>query len=170
MGHRKGGVILGAGLMLLAAGCDQGLKPPDEPTPAPGVLAGTVRFVNWDSAGTVTDLRLVVFASFPPGDIIQEVLEGRATVYPPLGGGALAVPGTDAVSYALNLAPGTYPYIAVAQQFGPDVMRDWRAVGQYDLDTNLAVPSSITIISGTRLDSIDILVDFENLPPPPFLQ
>jgi hypothetical protein len=166
MRHGSGWAAIAAGC-ILAAGCDKGLEPPAEIAPPPGVLSGMVRFLNWDSAGTVLDLRLVVFRNFPPGDIIHEVLEGRATVFPALGAGALADSGAASASYALNLPPGTYPYVAVAQQFGPDVMTDWRAVGQYDLDTNLAVPSSVTITSGTRLDSIDIVVDFANLPPPP---
>ncbi|MCZ6776831.1 MAG: hypothetical protein O7D34_10285 [Ignavibacteria bacterium] len=59
----------------------------------------------------------------------------------------------------------TYPYVVIAQQFGPDLMMDWRAVGQYDLDTILAEPSPVVVTAGDTLDGIDILVDFANLPP-----
>lgn len=159
------GILLCA---LLAGGCDEGLKPPAAATITPGILSGTVRFVNWDSAGTVVDLRLVIFRNFPPPDLIQEVLQGRASVYPPFGGGALVPTGADSVAYALSLSPGVYQYVAIAQQFGPDVMADWRAVGQYDLDTNLTTPTPVTITAGTRLSGIDITVDFAHLPPPPF--
>jgi hypothetical protein len=57
--------------------------------------------------------------------------------------------------------------VAVAQQFGPDVMSNWRAVGQYDLDSNLAVPSAVTVTERETVTGIDITVDFDNLPPPP---
>jgi hypothetical protein len=158
-------VVFGA---LIAGGCDEGLQPPATAPAVPGIVSGTVRFLNWDSAGTFLDLRLVFFRNFPPPDIIQEVLQGRASVYPPLGGGSLALPGADSVAFAATVSPGVYQYIAIAQQFGPDVMADWRAVGQYDLDTNLTVPSPVTVTAGERLTGIDITVDFDHLPPPPF--
>jgi hypothetical protein len=153
---------------VMAGGCDEGLQPPATAPAVPGIVSGTVRFLNWDSAGTFLDLRLVFFRNFPPPDIIQEVLQGRASVYPPLGGGSLALPGADSVAYAATVSPGVYRYIAIAQQFGPDVMADWRAVGQYDLDTNLTIPSPVTVAAGERLAGIDISVDFDHLPPPPF--
>lgn len=161
------GTVLFGG--LLACGCDEGLKPPAAgPAAAPGAMTGVVRFVNWDSAGTVFDLRLVAFRNFPPGDIVQEVLQGNAVVHPPLGGSALATPGADSVAYSFLLPGGTYGYVAVAQQFGPDFMADWRAVGQYDADTNTTSPSPVAILSGEILPGIDITVDFDHLPPPPF--
>ena len=46
-------------------------------------------------------------------------------------------------------------------------MMDWRAVGQYDLDTILTEPSPVVVTANDTLDGIDILVDFANLPPPP---
>ena len=131
-------------------------------------MGGTVTFAHWDSAGTVLDVRLVAFRDFPPRDVVREVLQGRAMVYPPLGGAELAAPGTDTVSYLFTLPAGTYAYVAVAQQFGPDVMSNWRAVGQYDLDPNLAVPSPVTVAAGETTAAVDIHVDFTRLPPPPF--
>lgn len=154
----------------LASGCDGGLEPPavpPEPVPT-GSMSGTVRFTHWDSAGTVLDLRLVAFRFFPPGDIVQEVLQGRAVVYPPLGWPPLATPGIDSLAYTFFLPAGTYAYVAVAQQYGPDVMNDWRAVGQYDLDSNLTVPSAVTIRPDSATQGVDISVDFTDLPPPPF--
>ena len=167
---RRAGVWVGVLLLggFLAAACDEGLEPPPVgPAVFPGRISGTVRFVNWDSAGAVVDLRLVAFRNFPPRDIVGEVLQGNAAIYPPLGGSQLATPGTDSVTYTFSLTPGTYQYVAVAQQFGPDVMSNWRAVGQYDLDSNLAVPSAVTVTERETVTGIDITVDFDNLPPPP---
>lgn len=150
-------------------GCDGGLGPTtSQSRSASGVMRGIVTFDRWDSAGQVIDLRLVAFRVFPPSDIVGEVLGGRAVVYPPLGAGGFAPVGADSVPYVISLPVGTYQYVAIAQQFGPNNTADWRAVGQYDLDSNLAIPSSVTIVQGDTARGIDILVDFTNLPPPPF--
>jgi hypothetical protein len=128
-----------------------------------------VTFSNWEAADSLYDLRLVAFSVYPPGeDIVTEVLQGRALVYPPLGNSnTLAERGADSVSYTIGVSPGTYPYVVVAQQFGPDVFQDWRAVGQYDLDTNLTLPSPVVVTEGVITQDIDIAVDFANLPPFP---
>ncbi len=153
-------------LLLAAIGCNDGITPPaTTPTVAQGSFSGMIRFLNWDSAGTVVDLRLVAFKHFPPGDIIQEVLQGRATVYPALGAGQLAPVGADSLEYHVSLPAETYEFVVVAQQFGPDVMADWRPVGQFDLDSNFTVPSPVVVQANDTTRNIDILVDFDNLPP-----
>ncbi|MGA9116220.1 MAG: hypothetical protein WB626_05540, partial [Bacteroidota bacterium] len=162
-----------AGAALLAAlavtGCDRGIAPPETLPPA-GIMTGTVTFLSWDSAGSTYDIRLVAFRRFPPTSILEEVLTGRAVVHPPVGPGSvpLALPDTPAVSYTVRLPPGIYPYVVVAQQFGPVFSSDWRPVGQYDLDSNLAVPSPVEAVAGDTTRNVDITVDFTRLPPPPF--
>lgn len=160
--------ILIASLVLFTA-CDKGIAPPAvSPAPNPnGSFSGTVTFQNWGVADTLYDLRLIAFIVFPPDDVIDEVLRGRAAVHPPLGGGVLALAGADSVTYQLHLPAGIYPYIVVAQQFGPDLFNDWKPVGQYDLDSNLTDPTPIEITAGENLHDIDIIVDFANLPPIP---
>ncbi|MFN0157889.1 MAG: hypothetical protein ACKVRP_07440 [Bacteroidota bacterium] len=154
---------------LLFVSCNEGLSPSSTTPPTPtGNVSGVVRFTNWDSAGTVVDIRLVLFRNFPPNDIVGEVIGGQAVVYPVLGAGALVPFGADSIQYNLELAVGTYQYVAIAQQFGPNNLADWRAVGQYDLDTNLTVPTSIVITVDDTTSGIDVNVDFDNLPPPPF--
>jgi len=154
--------------LILQTGCDQGLAPPTtNELPTNGSFSGVVTFTGWSAVDSLYDLRLVAFSVFPPGDVITEVLQGRAVVYPPIGGESFAMRGADSVSYMLELAPGVYPYIAVAHQFGPNLFADWRPVGQYDLDTNLAVPSQVEVIGGMNTPGINIHVDFENLPPDP---
>jgi hypothetical protein len=156
-------------LALLVPGCDKGLGPVGQQstTELPGSFSGVITFQNWGALDSLYDLRLVAFRRFPPPDIIDEVLDGKAVVHPPLvTGGALTGRGTDSLSYKVSLAAGTYPYVVVALQFGPDLFNDWRPAGQYDLDTNLTVPSSVLVQSGQEAPNINIVVDFEN--PPPF--
>lgn len=153
--------------LFLVAGCDEGLKPPDSVSTTNGEMSGLITFTNWDFAGTVEDIRIVAFRVFPPANVVEEVLQGRAVVYPPLGSGALVEAGADSFRYSVTLAAGIYPYVVVAQRFGPNVLTDWRPVGQYDLDSNLTIPSPVTIVAGEGTSNIDIAVDFANLPPPP---
>ncbi|MDH4070450.1 MAG: hypothetical protein OEV30_08500 [Ignavibacteria bacterium] len=155
--------------LLLFTACDKGIAPPAA-APSPnlnGSFSGTVTFLNWIAADTLYDLRLIAFTVFPPADVIDEVLQGRAVVHPPLGAGLLAMEGADSVVYQLQLAAGTYPYVVVAQQFGPDLFADWKPVGQYDLDSNLTDPSPVVITAGQNVPGIHIKVDFANPPPIP---
>jgi hypothetical protein len=161
-------ILLPVLLALAGLTCDDGLGPPPPAATTPGALEGTVRFLNWDSSGAVFDMRVVAFRVFPPQDVITEVLQGRAVVHPPVGGPALVTGTPDSVAVLFSLPPGRYPYVVVAQQFGPSVSTDWRPVGQYDTDADPAVPTPVTIAAGETTRTVDIIVDFTRLPPPPF--
>lgn len=157
-------------LALALVGCDKGLSPsatPPPPSPK-GYMSGLVRYQHWPPSDSLHDLRLVAFRVFPPTNIVNEVLLGRAIVYPSLGDTALVPFFVDSLCYGFDLPVGEYQYIVVAQQFGPTITTDWRAVGQYDLDSNFAIPSSVTILEDDTTINININVDFRNPPPPPF--
>ena len=150
-------------LLLSVSACDEGMKP----APFTG-FSGVIRYKNWPPADSLRDLRIVAFRNFPPGSIFEEVLNGRAVVYPGLLD-TFALPlFVDSMKYEVTAPTGQFQYIAVAQQFGPNLFTDWRAVGQYDLDTNLTVPSPIEIFADRQTKGIDINVDFHKLPPQPF--
>ena len=156
-------------IVLFLSGCDEGLSPIG-PVVATGSMSGTVRYRHWPHRDSLADLRLVAFRIFPPTNIVNEVLLGRAVVYPPLGDTALVPFFVDSLRYRFSLPSGEYKYVVVAQRYGPGLYTDWRAVGQYDLDTNLTVPSPVTIVAGDTTQNIDINVDFGNPPPPPSAQ
>jgi hypothetical protein len=154
---------------LSLSGCDKGLSP-SAPPPPPipmGYISGIIRYQHWPSRDSLHDLRLVAFRIFPPSNIVNEVLLGRAVVYPPLGDTALVPFFVDSLRYLFILPAAEYKYVVVAQQYGPTITTDWRAVGQYDLDTNLAVPSPVTIAANDTSRNININVDFRNPPPTP---
>lgn len=130
-------------------------------------MSGVLRYQHWPSPDSLLDLRIVAFTVFPPSNIVNEVLLGRAIVYPPLGDTALVPFYIDSLHYIFSLPANEYKYVAVAQQFGPTVTTDWRAVGQYDLDSNRTVPSPVTIVAHDTTRDIDISVDFANPPPQP---
>jgi hypothetical protein len=156
-------------LIVSLPSCDKGLQPTSETLAPPetGAFAGLITFQNWQVADSLYDIRLVAFRVFPPGDIVNEVLQGRAVIYPSIGGDQLVTRNTDSLQYTVVAPAATYPYVAVAQQFGPDVFMDWRAVGQYDLDTILTEPSPVVVAVDDTLRDVDIHVDFANLPPSP---
>ena len=156
-------------LLLLGAvvSCDGGLAPPER-AEGPPYLTGLITYRNWPPADSILDLRLVLFKNFPPGDIVSEVLSGRAVVHPPIGDTSLVPFFVDSLRYRFTAAAGNYAYLVVAQQFGPDVRADWRAVGQYDLDSDPAIPTPVTLADGDTTRGINIAVDFANPPPTPF--
>jgi len=156
-------------LLLISAlvfSCDGGLEPPRTPVQVEtGTMTGLITYQHWPPLDSLKDLRLVAFRNFPPRDIITEVLQGQAMVHPPT---ALVPFFVDSLRFTFTLPVGTYKYVAIAQQFGPTITTDWRAVGQYDLDSNLTVPSPVIIVLNDTTRDININVDFANPPPPPF--
>jgi hypothetical protein len=154
-------------LLTFILSCDHGLGPPEENIRT--AISGMITYQNWPVADSLKDLRLIVFRNYPPGDIIFEITSGRAFVYPPLGAEGLEF-YIDSMSYILDLAPGNYEYVVVAQQYGEDLYNDWRAVGQYDTTGtgNDSIPTAVNVIENILLDEININVDFNNLPPQPF--
>jgi len=125
-----------------------------------------VFFRNWPPADSLFDLRVVAFKQYPSGDIISDVLQGKAKFTP-----KLQPYGAASIAYQLilePLPPGRFEYIAVAQQFGPNVFRDWRPVAIYEDTTDSArVPLSLFVPANEILTPVDIWVDFQNPPPPP---
>ncbi len=150
-------------LATLAAGCDQGLSP-EMASVDPG-FSGTLRVVSaFPPADSLRDLRVVAFKVYPPKDIVFEVLSGRAIFSESLKA------DTAAISYIVQQPgiEGTYPYVVVARQYGPDVMNDWHVVGVYTKTNDPKKPDEIVIHPNQVTRGIDINIDFYNLPPQPF--
>jgi hypothetical protein len=149
-------------LSYISFSCDNGLKPPEESKPKTG-LSGTIYYSNWPPADSIKLLKVVFFKTFPPNDIFNEVINGNARTYPEAlpEGLPLDVTSTD---YEIELTAETYEYITVAQQYGPDVLSQWRAVGQYNTHPGDSLPTAVTVIKDSLLQGIDIYVDFNDLP------
>lgn len=143
--------------------CDTGLKPEPEKT---SYLKGIIKFVNsgenWPPADSIKDLRVVAFKNFPPTNVLEEVLSGRA--YYTMESLPTFV---DSANFIIEIkdAPVTLNYIAVAQQFGGLI--DWRVVGIY---SQIKDSAATLKIEQSKTYNITISVDFKNLPKQPFLQ
>jgi hypothetical protein len=163
------GMLLGA-VLFLFAGCDSELGPLAGATG----FSGMIRFRNWPSADSVHDMRLVVFETYPSDSagILATLLAGHGAVYPAIGTKFPAfvdsLPYTFTTTDGTNLQVQSYEYVIVAQQFGPNVLADWRPVGVYPAVTGSFIPAPVRVILHHVIAGIDIQVDFQNPPPKPW--
>ncbi|UCF65727.1 MAG: hypothetical protein JSW33_07810 [bacterium] len=153
-------------IIILFLHCDKGLSPENVEPPFTGIR-GTVYFINWPAPNnpppdTVFDVRLILFPDFPPADFADEILSGRAVLYPTLNDEKLPIP-LDSLDYQIPLQPGRYEYFAVARQYGDNLFADWHVVGHYDTTFSDTLPTPIQINQGQLLDSINILANFDSV-------
>ncbi|MBR9974388.1 MAG: hypothetical protein KFF77_02310 [Bacteroidetes bacterium] len=151
-------------MMLFIPACeDHGLAPGTEGD-TPGI-GGLIRVRStWPPQDSVRDLRIAAFRSYPPKDILTEVVSGTAVF------SELLPYGVDSIPYRIQSESmnGVYGYVVVAQNYGPDPFQQWKAVGVYTLTGDVTTPSPVDLASGRFLPGIDVEVDFINLPPQPF--
>ncbi len=150
-------------VVALAACEDHGLSPVNA-VETPG-FSGTILIRStWPPQDSVRDLRVAAFRHYPPTDILSEIVNGSAVFSDELPYGA------DTIRYSVRSADlkGIFEYVVVAQNYGPDPFRQWRAVGVYNLAGDFTIPAPIDLGTGRYLREIDLDVDFINLPPQPF--
>jgi hypothetical protein len=133
-----------------------------------------MRFKNWPSADSLRELRLVVFEAVPTDSagIILTLLAGRAAAYPPIGTKFPtyidSLPYEFTTTVGTNLQVKSYAYVAVVQQFGPNILADWRPVGVFSTDPGSFAPAPVRVILHHIIQGVDIQVDFQNPPPRPW--
>lgn len=157
-------------LPLLNGGCDTGLTPLNEPSG----FSGTIRYKNWPPADSLRSIRLVAFETYPSDSagILTALLSGRATVYPTIGQPDLPS-YVDESPYVFttsgtSLQVKEYTYVAVAVQYGPNILSDWWPVGVYSREFGTFSPSPVRVLLHRIVPGIDIDVDFHNRPPKPW--
>ena len=172
MNHTSFARTLVAALFFFPAWCDTGLMPLNEPAG----ISGVIRFKNWPPADSVRELRLVAFETYPNDSlgILAALLGGRAAVYPELSVSGGLPKFVDALNYSwttkqgVNLQLKKYDYFVVAQQYGPNILSDWRPAGVYSTVPNSFEPAPVRLLLHRILPNIDIQVDFHNPPPKPW--
>ncbi|MDT8324913.1 MAG: hypothetical protein RRA94_12435 [Bacteroidota bacterium] len=148
---------------LFAAACDHGLSP--EATAVDPGFGGTLTVTgSWPPADSVRDFRIVAFRNYPPKDILSEVINGSAVFSDPLPYGEKDIP------YLIQdeSLQGSFAYVVVAQNYGEDPFQDWRAVGVFTTTGDVTRPSPVDLGGGRFVSSVDITVNFYDLPPQPF--
>lgn len=143
-------------LVLLIMGCEGGLEPPLEDPEPVGVIIGTVTYSGeWPPED---ELRLLFFVPLPfiPNqfsDILLEIDNLRTSDELKRN----VDEDTFIVDEVLN---GAYVYNIIANQFGPQILLDWRPLGVYTEN------DGVIIVEGDTTE-ISIHVDFNQLPPFP---
>lgn len=156
-------------ILFILSGCSQGLEPEPQPqqTVLPYGIAGKFFFTNWPPSDSVRNLAIIAFKTVPQGNLFDIVIDPQRAKYKI----DVAPYGVDSVEYELLLAPtasGLFEYIAVGQQYGPNILNDWRVAGLHSSpgDTSRN-PAPVFVPAGVIVGDIDIYVDFDNLPPQP---
>lgn len=175
MNRRRVAALLLAGVILLWSGCDTGLGPINEPAG----FSGTIHFKNWPPADSVRELRIVAFEKYPTDSagVFLTLLNFKAALYPPDLSSKGSLPKyVDTVSYrfstksteGINLKVQLYEYVVVAQQYGPNVLTDWRPAGVYTMNPVTFEPAPLRVLLHRITPNIDFQVDFRNPPPKPW--
>ncbi len=157
------------GVVLLSS-CDHGLEIPSAVTPSFG---GRITYIgNWPPPDSLKDLRLVASPDYPIdttfSQVLFKILEGTIKVYPPVTSSDHLLFNVNTSDYIFLTGAGLFKYVAVVQQFGSDVFRDWRVIGVYTVTANQAQPALVRVPEETFISGIDITVDFNHPPPQPF--
>jgi hypothetical protein len=158
-------------LLVFFAGCTEELGPIDTPSG----FSGIIRFRNWPPAQNIKEMRLVAMDRIPTdsASVIPMLLAGEAAVYPPVSQDYLPTL-VDSVVYQFDEKTGTnlqvreYKYVAVWYQYGRSIFTDWRPAGVYTTSPQTVSPEPLRVILHRVTPHIDILVDFNNLPPMPW--
>jgi len=164
MKHRKwiqiSAIIVVA--VLTCTTCDHGLEPVEPQGPGFG---GTLTVVSAiPPKDSLRDLRVVAFRNYPPQSIPIEVLTGQAVFSETLS----LTAKQQSYKVSNSTLKGAFMYVVVAQQYGPALDSNWRAVGVYNLSGDFTKPSPIDLKNGIYLSGINITIDYYNLPPQPF--
>jgi hypothetical protein len=183
--HNIAAALLTA-LLLCASGCDEGLGPINESAG----FSGVITLKNWPSTrDSVLNLRIIALTSppTPPSGmdpfayLLTEWASGRACFFPSGFTGKGLVDSLNAARYGIdttihylcteegsNLRTGLYEYVAIAQQYGPNVMAQWKVAGVYSIRQDTLVPEPVRVLLHRIAQNVDITVDFRNPPPQPW--
>lgn len=147
--------------VVLLVSCDGGLNPEMERN---AYITGRIVFVSprekFPPKDSLKDLRVVCFKTYPPQNIIEEVLTGKAYfTETPLSF------DLDTVPFQIKIPdpPVELKYIVAAQNYG--TLLQWRAIGVYRINQDTI--SSINVQIGKKYE-IEIQVDWEKIPYQPF--
>lgn len=144
-------------LVLSFASCDHGLELP--PAVKPG-FGGRISYRGkWPPPDSIKILAVVAFKHFPPSNIVGDVISGEAVFDTTLKR------NVEFQDFGFFTEPGTFEYIVVAQQYGPDIFSQWRVVGVYTEDPDRIRPKSVSVGKETFVPNVNISVDFDHLPP-----
>jgi hypothetical protein len=148
---------------VVIAACGGGLEP--EPVCAPTLVGACGRL---QFRGTIPDstdnVFIAAYLTFP--QTCSELITNRRPVIP----GSVPYTGS-AATYSVELQPGTYHWLlAVWKKVGNLTLSNadtalLRVAGYYRNPADTTQPGVVTVPTGARADSINFVVNFDNLRP-----
>jgi hypothetical protein len=152
-------------ISIVMISCDGGLSP--KPFSDKSFLSGKIIFSkgtdNWPPQDSTYGIRVAAFKSMPDSNIILSIISGEAYFT------SESLPMyQDSVGFKLEIpdAPVNLVYIVAVWQFSESIT-DQRVIGVYTISGNKNENSELYIEKGKSY-SIEIDVDFDDLPPMPF--
>lgn len=159
--------------LLTFSGCDKGLSPP-LPDKVDQGINGKI-YYQGNYPDSLREHRLIAAKMYRKyrsiNEILNLILSGSDSiqVYPPIAGPPLPLTKIDSLEYKFSLPPATYKYIAVVQSTGDLIdSTKWKVVGVYATYNEIFQPYEVTVKLGEYIENINIIVDYDNLPPQPF--
>ena len=163
--------LLGIILFCFVASCDHGIEPKLIVAEPPG-FGGTITFIgNWPDSVKRTHIVVFKYPLLSASDfnifnlkfVSNEIPFGTRT-YEYSSRDSSIIPGTGLFE------PGTYAYVAVAQQVTDNLSllrRDWFVAGVFYAAGDTTQPGTLMIPDSTFVQFINITCDFNNPPPQP---
>lgn len=148
-------------ISIYLTACDGGLNPEIDRN---AYIEGKIIFVSprdkFPPPDSLKDLRVVCFKDYPPNNIIEDVLTGKAYFTET----ALNY-DKDTVPFQIKIIdpPTELKYIVAAQNYG--TLLQWRAIGVYHINQDTI--TSINVQTGKKYE-IEIRVDWDKIPYQPF--
>lgn len=139
-------------LLLFTSGCESGIAPPDDVTPA--TLHGSINYRgDWPSPDSVLDLRFVALR-FVPVDTSDFLQLNRMEISSSLSYGV-----TSDTFTITGIEPGLFPYSGVARQITSNIF-SWAPIGLYGDNSG--------VIELAEAEVLDIVIDVDFGAIPPF--
>jgi hypothetical protein len=145
--------------IFFSLSCDKGLEPPGVTS-----ISGKVHFVNMPADSV--NIFAVVLVQPPAPFTAATLISGYGVYVLPF---TLSNTSFRDTNYSINVKPdSTYHYLGVAQNYGYNLLTDWRVVAFAHDDKDSA--QSFTLKSGEQRTGVDLTVRFDSLPRQPFIK
>ncbi len=149
-------------LLLFGQSCDKGLAP--IPTSQLSSISGSIHFTGLPK-DSVKILALVLVQPPAPFTAASLIAGFNTTVLPFV----LSTISFSDTTYTITVKPdSTYHYLGVAQNYGYNLLSDWRVVAFAHDDLDSA--QSFTLKAGEQRIGVDLTVRFDSLPRQPFIK
>jgi len=150
-------------------GCGKGISPASvESEQQKAGFSGTITFIGaWPDS--VLRTHIVVFKN-PLNSIGDFNILNLSYLSLPIPTGTKSFNFSSLDSSYIPIGAGEYSYIAVAQSKTPQVSFnrvDWYVVGVYYADGDSTQPGKLIVPENTIIHNINIICDFNHLPPQP---